>query len=230
MRRARTASIDRLMIQNDSTGFDQKCSGSMRRARPPQADVVAAHRHLARDLGVVRLPRIVQAVRAREREVEEEAEQDHEQADSSLGEAVQRREAHSGEGARCYSPGGSAIARSVHAGILRGIIRRRSVADQALALGRARSGADGRRRRRRPRRCARRSPRPRCGCGRRRCAGRARGRRARQGRRAGGRAARGHDGGQAHGRPDSALPSGAGGRLRRRAHADRAPARRARRR
>ena len=61
---------DRLMIQNDSTGFDQKCVGIDWRARPPQADVVVAHRHLAGDLAVVGLPRIAEPVGARERDVE----------------------------------------------------------------------------------------------------------------------------------------------------------------
>ena len=65
------------------------------------------------------------------------------------------------------------------------------------------------------RRCARRSRRPRCACSRRRCAWSS----ARSGARGKGDvlavgAAGGHDGGQAHGRPDPALPSGAARRLR----------------
>ncbi len=68
------------MIQNDRTGLDQKWSASMRRARPPQADVVAPLGHLARHLAVVRLPGVVKPVGPGERDVEQEADQDDEQA------------------------------------------------------------------------------------------------------------------------------------------------------
>ena len=106
--------IDRLMIQNDSTGFDQKWSASMRRARPPQADVVAAHRHLAGHLAVVGLPGILQPVRTGEGDVEQQADQDDEQADFSLAEAVQ---GHGGDGRRCYAAGRCcAIATPIYAG------------------------------------------------------------------------------------------------------------------
>ncbi len=60
-----------------------------RRARPPQADEVAPVGHLARDLGVVRLPRVPQAVRAGERQVQQQAEEDHADRHLALGEAIE---------------------------------------------------------------------------------------------------------------------------------------------
>ena len=103
---ARTRCIARLMIQNDSTGFDQKSSASMRRARPPEADVVAPLGHLAGDLGVVGLPGILEAVRARERDVEQQAEQDDEEARLAFRPVVRaKREAHeSADAKRAASP------------------------------------------------------------------------------------------------------------------------------
>ena len=60
-----------------------------RRARPPQADEVAALGHLARDLGVVRLPRIPQAVGPGERDVEQQAHGDDQQGHLALAQAVE---------------------------------------------------------------------------------------------------------------------------------------------
>ena len=126
------------------------------------------------------------------------------------------------EGRRCYSPGG--VVRNL--ATLRLLAARHALScaptwpAQALAFGRARRGAHGRRRGEARDRCARRSPSAevRMQPATLRLVERAVGR-ARQGRRAGGGAAGGHDGGQAHGRADPALPSGAARRLRRRPRA-----------
>ena len=60
--------------------MDQKWSASNGRAGPPEADVVAPLGHLAGDFAVVRLPGVVKTVRSGQRDVEQKADQDDEQA------------------------------------------------------------------------------------------------------------------------------------------------------
>ena len=63
---------------------------------PPQADVVAAHGHLARHLAVMGLPRVRQAVGSRQRHIQDQPEQDHTQAHLEVREPVEDAAARAG--------------------------------------------------------------------------------------------------------------------------------------
>ena len=81
--------MPRLISQNVSTGLDQNSAWS--RGEPGHHRLMKspALGHLAGDLAVVGLPGIPQAVAAREGDVEQQADGDHQQGDLRLAQAIE---------------------------------------------------------------------------------------------------------------------------------------------